>query len=398
MNKRVVKLAGLLLLCGSMTLPGCGKDSNGGTGDTGGDDGGGGGTPPVEDTVEVVSNTWEGAAVGGQARLDEWWNESRGCFLWSRGGTGQFHYWINAQALDVLVDRFGRQNSLNNRKKIQREYKGISVNNGGTYINTYYDDMAWMALACLRAFDAIGEPDYKATALLLWEEIKGGWNDDNHDGGIVWKKGGQWHAAKNACINNPACIIAARLYRMFGDQDALAWARKLYAWSKGHVVDAATGKVWDAADNRDPGWVFTYNQGTWIGAAVEMFRITGEQTYLDDAVKTANWVVGTAYSPGGNLPGGTDTDGGMFAGICVRYMTNLILLPRLDAGVRQKYVSFLEKNALELRKNSADFYFCGRWTQSAQPDDIGLSSQLSGVMLMEMMYRIGQEYPDLLTK
>ena len=387
-----MKMAGLLL-CGSMLLAGCGKDDGGGTAD-----GGGGGTPPPEQPEGVGPYDWKGSAAVGQACLDEWWSESRSCFLMKRAGLGSFNYWINAQSLDALVDRFLRQNTVGNRNKMLREYEGVAANNAGSYINDYYDDMAWMTLACLRAYEATSDPEYKATALLLWEEIKGGWNDDNHDGGIVWKKGEQWRSAKNACINNPACIIAARLYQMFNDRDALAWARKLYAWSKGHVVDAATGKVWDAADNRDPGWVFTYNQGTWIGAAVEMFRITGEQTYLDDAVKTANWVVGTAYSPGGNLPGGTDTDGGMFAGICVRYMTNLILLPRLDAGVRQKYVSFLEKNALELRKNSADFYFCGRWTQSAQPDDIGLSSQLSGVMLMEMMYRIGQEYPDLLTK
>ena len=98
------------------------------------------------------------------------------------------------------------------------------------------------------------------------------------------------------------------------------------------------------------------------------------------------------------MPGGRDSDGGMFSGVCVRYMTNLILLPELDTDLRKRYVEFLQGNALELRKNSPDFYFNGIWSKGPDLTDMLLSYQLSGAMLMNMMCVIEDNYPELLKK
>lgn len=350
---------------------------------------------------EIGLYDWDRAATKARLNLSDWWVSDRNYlnrYRLSENETSRtFDYWINAQALDVMIDVFEREKTSENKDWILRLYKGIAVNNNNSYINNFYDDMAWLTLACLRAYEVTGDTVYKSTVDRLWREIKIGWNDLK-GGGIRWNKENRHEGSKNACINSPACIIAARLYRMFGNEDDLRWAHKIYNWEKPLMVDDATGRVWDAVGNHNPGWVFTYNQGTWIGAALEMYGITHEKVYLDDALKTMNWVVSPEYSKNGILPGGRDSDGGMFSGVCVRYMTNLILLPELDTDLRKRYVEFLQENALELRKNSPDFYFNGIWSKGPDLTDMLLSYQLSGVMLMNMMCVIEDNYPELLKK
>lgn len=107
----------------------------------------------------------------------------------------------------------------------------MKVQNGNTFRNDYYDDMEWNALAILRAYQATGDDKYKAAALEIWEFIKQGWND-NAGGGISWVEGQEY--SKNACSNGPACILAARLYQEFGDDEDKEWALKIYDWEKVH--------------------------------------------------------------------------------------------------------------------------------------------------------------------
>ena len=45
-----------------------------------------------------------------------------------------------------------------------------------------------------------------------------------------------------------------------------------------------------AAREKFKNWIFTYNQGTFLGAALELYKITGEKGYLNDAKKAGLYV------------------------------------------------------------------------------------------------------------
>lgn len=234
---------------------------------------------------------WEERANQAQAALDSFfWNEAIKMYnIETPCPNGEcntiFHYWWMAHAVDVLVDGLQRTGENWYAKRLSAFHEGLLQRNGGMWPNELYDDMEWMALAWLRAYQATGVEGYKDTALLLWNDIQTGWNE-HMGGGIAWQKSQLDY--KNTPANAPAAILAARLYQAFGEASNLEWALKIYRWQKEHLVDPATGFVWDGMNRTGDGkidkdWKYSYNQGVFIGAAVELYRITKEQEYLEDA-------------------------------------------------------------------------------------------------------------------
>lgn len=129
---------------------------------------------------------------------------------------------------------------------------------------------------------------------------------------------------QNACSNGPAALIAARLYRINGNQEDLDWAVNIYKWERENLFNPATGAIYDNV-NGETGELSTlslsYNQGTFLGAAYELYKITGEESYLKDARKAANFGISNSsmIDTGNNLLRDEgDGDGGLFKGIsCV---------------------------------------------------------------------------------
>lgn len=298
-----------------------------------------------------------------------------------------FNYWPNAHALDVLVDAYLRTSDPAVKARMDELLDGMKVKNNNTYINYYYDDMEWMTLACLRAYEATSDDRYKATAELLWTDIKGGW-DDTFGGGFYWRKD---RLNKNTPANAPACIIASRMYQLNRNGEDLDWAKKSYKWQKENLVDPVTGLVWDGLDasgtNKD--WKFTYNQGVFMGAGIELYKITGDQIYLTDAVKTANNSLGGDFSSNNIMKDEGGGDGGLFKGVLVRYMMLLITDGNLSSADASKYISFLKLNAETLWLQGTtrpQVLFNTNWTTKATATD--LTTQLSAAMLIEAAARL----------
>lgn len=302
-------------------------------------------------------------------------------------GKTDFHYWRNAHVLDVLVDAYIRKNDPQIRARMDELLDGMKAKNGNTYINHFYDDMEWMALSCLRAYETTSDAKFKTVAEQLWADIKGGW-DETWGGGIYWNKNRQ---NKNTPANAPAAIIAARMYQLNQDPQDLDWAKKIYQWQKSNLVDPNTGLVWDGLDasgtNKD--WKFTYNQGVYIGAGIELYKITGEAVYLNDALKTANNSLTGDMTQGNILKDEGGGDGGLFKGILVRYMMLLITDGGLNGTDQAKFVNFLKLNAetMWLQGTSRPQILYGtKWTVPLTTTD--LSTQLSGAMLVEAVARL----------
>ncbi|WP_152399438.1 glycoside hydrolase family 76 protein [Paenibacillus cellulositrophicus] len=296
-----------------------------------------------------------------------------------------FHYWWMAHAADVLVDGLLRTGEAVYGEMLAELHDGIRRRNGGVYPNELYDDMEWMALAWLRAYEATGEEKYKETVHILWEDIQSGWND-HMGGGIAWHK--SQLAYKNTPANAPAAILAARLYRCFGSAEDLEWARNIYDWQQRSLVDPATGFVWDGmnrtGDGRiDKDWKFTYCQGVFIGAGVELWRVSGEPGFLRDALRTAEAAKAELAADDGVFPDEGSGDGGLFKGILVRYLAELSLASEEAARLA---VPMLAANAGVLwdAGRSAACLFGTDWRQ-APAEPVSLSTQLSGVKLLERM-------------
>ncbi|MFC4453990.1 glycoside hydrolase family 76 protein [Deinococcus sonorensis] len=323
------------------------------------------------------------------ALMTHFWNEERALFeirvpfasAQHDLPTDPFHYWWQAHGLDVLVDAFERDGDGRHLAQAARLLEAV-VRENGSLTNDYYDDMLWLALACLRAWDAGGDPRFRDAALTLWDDIQGGWND-HCGGGITWRKPQLDY--KNTPANAPAIILATRLYARLGREEDLAWARRLYRWQVEHLVDPDTGFVWDGLNRLGDGeldrdWAFTYCQGVQIGAALELHAVTGERSLLDAARRTVAAARARLADPATlALPDEGDGDAGLFKGILARYLAQFARVAD-DEPTR----TWLTRNAaLAWQHRDAALGVCSTSWTAAPGTPVELSAALSGVMLFE---------------
>jgi predicted alpha-1,6-mannanase (GH76 family) len=324
-----------------------------------------------------------------KAFFRNYWNPGEKYFNYGNNGSKtDFHYWPQAHALDLMADAWFRSGDTVWLTTMNAWFEGVPRKNGGSFSNRYFDDMEWNALALLRAYQATGNKKFSLAAGEIWEEIKTGWND-HAGGGIMWEKENRY--GKNSCSNGPAAILAARLFRLYHRQSDLEWAKKIFAWQRNTLFDSESGAVWDNIKENggtltiNKKWVFTYNQGTFLGAATELFTLTGDSLYLDDAIKAADYTLNSLISPDGLLKDEGKGDGGLFKGIFVRYLTGLIRHHALPPEKKKRYCSFLFYNAQTLwtegiHKNSM---LCSPNWKTNPGETSDLTVALSGAMLME---------------
>lgn len=324
---------------------------------------------------------WNAAADSSSASLvGRFWNETDHYF--NNGNDGLdlgWGYWPQAHAMDVVIDAYLRTNDAKYSAYFNDWYTGIKVKNGNRYWNEYNDDMEWITLTMLRLYDVTKEEKYLNTANELWSYIKAQWNEEYVGGGIAWKNNQPW--SKNACSNGPASIIASRMYQLNKDEADKQWAIDIYEWEKEMLFNPATGAIYDNI-NGETGERSTvslsYNQGTFVGAAYELYKITGNDTYLNDARKAANFCISSSsmIDSGNNvLRDEGPNDGALFKGIFIRYFVQLTLEDNLNSTYKNKFVNFLNNNAETLWRNGVrknDILFGTSWTTPP-----GLSSELN---------------------
>lgn len=319
------------------------------------------------------------------------------------------HYWPQAHAMDVLVDAYMRTGDKQYKQLFPLWWEGAPkfnfagrMNPADPWWNVFVDDMEWIVLAQIRMFEATGEQKYIAKARQMYDDwIWPTWGPEDEApwyGGITWKT--DVDKSKNACSNGPAALIAARLYNFYDKarfKDGkvrnayLNEAIKIYTWEKNNLFDRASGAVYDNMNKEGKvqrAWVFSYNIGTFLGAAHELFRITGDRQYLDDAVLAADYVIGT-MSRDGVLSDATSGDGGLFHGIFFRYFVKLINEQALDGATRKRFHDYFTRLATVMAEqgvNPDTMLYGGRWrTAPADDEPVGLTPHLTGCMLMEAM-------------
>lgn len=306
-------------------------------------------------------------------------------------GNQKFHYWHNAHVLDVLVDGYERTKDARYIPQMSNLLQGLYATNNNSFINDYYDDMAWLGLSSIRAYQNTKDNKYLDAAKVLWQDILTGIN--NNDGrSLSWSK--PTPLFKNTPANGPAIIMGLRLFNLTNDKAYRDTAVMFYNWLLPTLINPANGISWDGIKSGElERAIYTYNQGLFIGASVEMFKLTADKQYLAHAIKTARGSVNSSVlSPNGILRPEGQGDGGLFKGIFVRYFVELIKLKEIAKEDKIFLLNYLIKNAETLYSSGIDYHsLLINFNWSKQPSGtIDLSTQLSGMMLIEAMAALQQ--------
>jgi predicted alpha-1,6-mannanase (GH76 family) len=313
------------------------------------------------------------------------------------------------------------------------------------FINAFYDDEGWWALAWLDAFDLTGEEKYLAAANDIFLDMAAGW-DDYWGGGIYWAKydGGPdrtgagavprgWAVGyKNAIANELFIAVAAGLGLRYrgrpagaglagtGQPDYLDWARRGWAWFSsappaGVAMINTGGLVNDSPNqhgvNDNTQSVWSYNQGVILSGLRELAELSGDQAYLDAAEQIADAFIKNPWRPraatGGQPhpsesgvidgilhehndcgPGGCaparppGVDSAMFKGIFVRH------LARLQAKTgKPAYQEFITANARSALAHMNDQHLFGcNWAAPVDAEDF--VRQTAGLDLINAALRV----------
>ncbi|RZU41570.1 glycoside hydrolase family 76 protein [Edaphobacter modestus] len=157
------------------------------------------------------------------------------------------------------------------------------------FLNKYYDDEGWWALAWIDAYDLTHDRRYLTMAQSIFDDMAGGW-DSTCGGGIWWSKDRNY---KNAIANELFFSVAAHLAtRTPSERQKFAdWATKEWQWFRGtgminsdHLINdgLVIDKVTGTCRNNEK-TVWTYNQGVLLGALAEWSKSSPDSAILDQA-------------------------------------------------------------------------------------------------------------------
>ncbi|CAM3596620.1 glycoside hydrolase family 76 protein [Occultella aeris] len=154
----------------------------------------------------------------------------------------------------------------------------------------FYDDNEWVALAKVQEYLATGDRSALDRAAQIFDLVVSGWDTDpSHaaPGGVFWTQA-PWSTDRNTVSTMPGAQLGVRLYMITGEQDYLDWALRFVEWTDEHLL-APNGLYWDnikldgSIDERH----FSYNQGVPIGTYTLLYEATGDEQYLARAESIA---------------------------------------------------------------------------------------------------------------
>jgi Glycosyl hydrolase family 76 len=216
---------------------------------------------------------------------------------------------------------------------------------------TYYDDNAWVGLNFMQEYDLTGQQPDLTGAEGIFQFVVSGWDTRTTvacPGGVFWEDVA--NSTRNTISNAPNAEVGLEIYQATHDPYYLTWATRMYDWVRGCLMNSN-----DMYDDHldDSGSVDTalwsYNQGTMIGAGTLLYQITGDHNYLLQAEQTAAASV-SYYSSDGNLYQQPDVFNAIF-------FRNLFALAKIDhdPGYARLAASYADTAWLEDRQSNGLF-------------------------------------------
>jgi len=251
--------------------------------------------------------------------------------------------WTQAVYWDLAMDVYQRTNDPAQLTMITdiytgavNQYDNYNWNNSTTWF--IYDDMMWWVTALARANQLTGNTAYLQHSVDGFNHVWAG-SYDPVNGGMFWDF---QHSGKNACINYPTVIAAVRLYQITKDTTYLSKAKSIYAWSKANLFNATNGEIADhKIGNGAPGYQdYTYNQGSAIGAAVMLYKVTNDTSYIADAKMAADYTKNNMCINGILPAEGNFNEQGVLKSIFAQYIMMLV-----NDGGQKQYLTWIQQNA-----------------------------------------------------
>jgi len=220
-------------------------------------------------------------------------------YLWSYVGLlsgaatlTQIGYDVNYTALADNYEKYFRSGA--NGNTIGGYGSSTDGTNGkGT---RFYDDNSIVGVSLIEAYNITKEQRFLDRAKVIVTFLKSG--VDNFLGGAMWWNEDEKNIADDGNSNKPTCangyatLFLLEYYAVcpISEKDSvLTFAKTEYAWLKAHLEDPGDKCYWN--DINSAGAVnttkWTYNTGVMIQSGVRLYRITGDQSYLNDAIASA---------------------------------------------------------------------------------------------------------------
>ncbi|KAK5691818.1 hypothetical protein LTR17_025529 [Elasticomyces elasticus] len=215
------------------------------------------------------------------------------------------------------------------------------------FLNSYYDDEGWWALAWIAAYDVTGIAQYLSAAESIFEDMKAASGTTPCGGTAIW-----WDKDKtyvNAIANELFLDVAAHLANRRGSKSSyyLSWAKKQWAWFQSSGMINAQHTINDGLNittcKNNGGTVWSYNQAVILGGLTELSKATHDNSYVTTAKQIADAAIanltvnGILHDP---CEPDCGADGSQFKGVFAR---NLQILQQ--ASPETRYATFLSDNA-----------------------------------------------------
>jgi predicted alpha-1,6-mannanase (GH76 family) len=344
-------------------------------------------------TLAVVTLlTTSPAAALAASDADSAFNAYNAAFLVTSGSTQYYkealnvgtkdYFWRQALDIQMAEDVYLRSKNPAHQTLITNLLNTFLAQNAGTgglqdwTWNQYNDDLAWAGLAFARGYQATGNTAFLNQAKNAFDlAYSRGW--DATLGGGIW-----WNVAKtekSALSNNPNAILACYIYEFTGDASYLTKAQDIYAWVRSHLYNTTTGAAYEnlKADGTVIADANVYNQGAFIGAANHLHRLTGQDLYYDDALRTVEYVRNNKTS-GGILTNGQRQ--GTWQSEFARGLGELVR----DNNLWSTYYPWMLQNAnaaWSVRRTDLNLSW-NNWTATTPSDSVTTAVECVGAVIM----------------
>ena len=281
-------------------------------------------------------------------------DNGRAWFAESTDG-GKVSYWMRAEQMEMVLDAYERTSNTQHLVMFTNLFRGFLADHQTNWAhNPFNDDILWMVIACARAHLLTGNAEFRDVAKLNFDLCYERAASTNLGGGLWWKTDNR---SKNACVNGPGAIAAFLLGQATGERAYFTKATNMFLWLRATLFDPMTGRISDniGTNGRIGRAAYTYNQGTFVGAA-NLLGFTNEARLT--ALFTMNTISRDGYLPAAGERG----DGGGFNGIGVRWIARFMN----DRGQQAAFEPWLQKNAeaaWKARRAADNLSWC-RWPQA----------------------------------
>eukprot|EP00877_Chromochloris_zofingiensis_P014713 jgi/Chrzof1/9496/Cz04g05100.t1 len=237
---------------------------------------------------------------------------------------GKAVWWNQPNCMETIIDYSMITGSRQYLEVIDNTFEKNKLSG---FLNDWYDDEGWWAIAWVKAYELTRDEKYLIMAQRIFQDMQTGWDDTTCNGGLLWKKN---YPYKSTISNLLYMQTALMLYSHVKDSMYLNTAQQALAWFHASGLLQPSGRVWDGIWTDDSVFnhkVYVYNQGVLVGVLIQMYKVTAQESYLQLATKVAN--VGlNDFSLNGILaqdcePNDCNCDGTQFKGVYIRYIRQL---------------------------------------------------------------------------